>query len=151
MSVDWSDIANTKFFKYTRGPIIPWCPFWLWIKTFSRIRHRGEGEELAGVFVEPAVNGVCDEFVEIFGEGSGVLRDGPFVVVQNEDEFSGRAGDVVKRLESNSASKGGISCNSDHMLVSSFEITGHASAQGCGQSGSGMSCSKGIVLAFISR
>ncbi len=101
--------------------------------------------------MEPAVNGVGDEFVEIFGEGSNVLCDGPFIVVQNENELFGRAGDVVQGLERDSASEGGISGNGDHMFVSSFEVTGHASAQGCGQGGSGMSGSKGIMLTFFPR
>ena len=94
---------------------------------------------------------VGDEFVEIFGEGSHVLGDGPFVVVQNENELFGRAGDVVQGLERDSTSESGISGNGDHMFVSSFEVTGHASAQGCGQGGSGVSGSKGIMLTFFPR
>ena len=99
--------------------------------------------------MQPTVNGVGDEFVEVFGKGSDVFGDRPFVVVQNENEFLGRAGDVVKSLEGDSSGECGISGNGDYMFVSSLEVPGHAPAQGCREGGSGMPRAKGIMRTFF--
>ena len=68
------------------------------------------------------------EVVEVAGDGSDVLVDGPLVVVEDDDEFAGGFGDVVECFERGAAGECGVTGDGDDVVVSTGEIAcgGHA-------------------------
>ena len=88
------------------------------------------------------------QIVEIAGDGTDILVDRPFVVIEHDYEPAGGSGDVVKSLERGAAGKGGISGDGHHMVVIAREVTCCGHAEGGGERGAGVACAIGIVLGF---
>ena len=95
-------------------------------------------DEIRGLAADGGVGVVGLERVEITGDGADVLVDGPLVVVEHDDEFLGRFGDVVERFERRSAGEGGVSGDGDDVVVPAGQIAGGGHAERGGKRGAGV-------------
>ena len=84
--------------------------------------------KLRGLPADGGIGGVGLERVEIAGDGSDILVDGPLVVVEHDDEFPGRFRDVVESLQCRPAGERGISGHGDDVVVATGQVPcgGHA-------------------------
>jgi hypothetical protein len=74
-------------------------------------------DEFRGLFVQVRVGRVRGDFVEILRDGADVFCDRPFVVVEDDDEFFRRVGDVVQRLVADAAGERRVARDADDVLV----------------------------------
>ena len=81
------------------------------------------------------------ECVEVLGNRTYVLIDRPFIIIEYDDELLRCLRDVVESLEGRTTGKGGISCYSHDMVVSTLEITCCGHAECCGDGCASVSCS----------
>ncbi len=147
--VDRADVAYPVFFKEGRGDkkILGFL--------FPFDAEVDEGlpagdlfEESFDVVVEAVVDGVCDEVVEIAGEGADILGNRPFVVVEDNDEPLGAGGDVVEGLHCDAAGEGGVAADRNHVLAGTAPVAGGCHPEGCGKGGAGVTRTEGVVRAF---
>jgi hypothetical protein len=94
------------------------------------------------------VGRVGAEPVEVAGDRADVFRDGPLVVVEDDDEALGRGDDVVEGLERHAAGEGRVAANRDDVLRRAAEIAGRGHAEGGGEGGAGVAGAEGVVLAL---
>ncbi len=88
------------------------------------------------------------ERVEIAGDRSHVLVDGPLVVVEDHDEFPRGSRDVVEGFQGGSAGEGGVPGDGDDMVVAAGQISGGGHAERGGKGGARVSRAIGVVLGF---
>ena len=147
--VDRADVAYPVFFKEGRGDkkILGFL--------FPFDAEVDEGlpagdlfEESFDVVVEAVVDGVCDEVVEIAGEGADILGNRPFVVVEDNDEPLGAGGDVVEGLHCDAAGEGGVAADRNHVLAGTAPVAGGCHPEGRGKGGAGVTRTEGVVRAF---
>ena len=94
------------------------------------------------------VAGIGDELVKVVGDGSDVLRDAPFIVIQNANELLGGGLEVVKRLKGNAIGQGRIAENANDVLIAAALVTGGRHAQRGGKGRAGVTSAKAIVFAL---
>ena len=105
-------------------------------------------DELGGLLVEVGVGGLGRDLAQIAGDRADVFRDGPFVVVEHDDEAFGRFGHVVHRLEADPAGESGVAGHHDDVFAGPAEIAGRGHAEAGGEGGAGVAGTVAIVLAF---
>ncbi len=94
---------------------------------------------------------VSDDLVQVAGDGSNVLVDGPLVVVENDDEPARAVGDVVQCFVGNTAGEGGIAGEGDYVFLAAHTIAGNGHTQRGGQGGTGVSCAIAVVRALAAQ
>ena len=105
-------------------------------------------DETPRLVVQSGVGRVGDDVVQIARDRADVLGDGPFVVVQDDDEAPRLRFRVVERFITDPAGEGGIAGHDDDVLVSAAKITADRHPQPRGQGGAGVSGAVAIVLAL---
>ncbi len=105
-------------------------------------------DEFRGLVVEVGVSRIGDEAVEVFGNRSDVLRDGPLVVVEDDDESIRGVGGVIESFVTDAAGEGGVSGDADDVLVPAAEVTSDCHAERGGEGRAGVAGSVAVVLGF---
>jgi hypothetical protein len=105
-------------------------------------------DQACGLVVQVRVGRVRGQLVEVLGDGSDVLVDGPVVVVEDNDHAARLRGDVVQRLERDSVGKGSVAGEGDDVFGSSGQIAGDCHSERGAESGSSVSGAVAVVLAF---
>src|ERR1700749_4173070 len=63
--------------------------------------------------------------VKITGDGADILRDRPFVVIQDNNEAFGMVGNVIECFVTSAASKGGIASYKYDILFPAAPVASH--------------------------
>jgi hypothetical protein len=95
------------------------------------------------------VAGMCDQLVQVIGDGPDVFGDAPLVVVEDADEFLGGVADVVQRLKGDAVGQRGVAENADDVFAPAFLVARGGDAQGGGEGGAGMA--RAITIMFALR
>ena len=121
---------------------------------FDASGHAADGfagdflDEGSCLLVEVGVGAVGRDGVEVLGDGADIFVDGPFVVVEDDDELFGGSGDVVECFEGGAAGEGGVAGDADDVFVGAFEVAGDGEAEGGADGGAGVACAVAVVRAF---
>ncbi len=85
-------------------------------------------QEAVEVLVQPVERGIGDDAVEVLRDRADVLVNGPFVVVEDDDEALGGLADVVHRLEGHAVGQRGVADQRHDVLVAAGLVSrgGHA-------------------------
>lgn len=87
-------------------------------------------DEICSLGPDSVVGGVGLKGVEIFGESSNILINGPLVVIENDDApFSGDR-DVVEGFKGRAAGEGCVASYRDDVVVGAFDVAGRAHSEG---------------------
>ncbi len=149
VSVDWTDIAKTKFFKQAGlDEEVFRLALPLGVKAMHVMAVGQTGEEPFEIVMDLVVSRIGAEAIEIFGDRADVFGDGPFVVVENNDQTLGRADHVVEGLERNPTGESRVAAQRDHMLVSAAQIAGCRHAECRAERSAGVPRAIAVVLTF---
>ena len=105
-------------------------------------------DEVRRLLVEVGIGWMRGDPVEVMGDCADVLGDGPFVVVEHDDEALGRGGHVVERLVGDAAGEGGIAGDGNHVFIGAGLVAAHGHAQGRGERRAGVAGAVAVVVAF---
>ena len=105
-------------------------------------------DELRRLIMEMGIGWAGGDAVEMLGNGTGILGNRPFVVVENHDEFFRRFGHIVERLKADAAGEGGVARHNHDMLAPAVHIPRGSHAEGCREGRSGMTRPVAVVVAL---
>ena len=88
------------------------------------------------------------DVVKVRSDRAYVLRDGPFVVVEHDDEAFGVGTNIVQRFIANPAGERGVTRDHDHVLIAAAQIASHGHAQAGRKRCAGVTRAVAIVLAL---
>ena len=101
--------------------------------------------------MQSGVGGAGGDAVKVARDGPHVFVYAPFVIVEHHDEALRRSGDVIHRLESGAAGEGGITRNTDDVLVRALEVAGDGKPQRRTQRCAGVTRAIAIVLTLCTQ
>ena len=146
MAIDRPVITQAEFFEEHIGEEQVFCAF----LDFVSQRACGLACDFfyeLGSFGPHGSEGVVRlEVIEIAGDGTDVLVDRPFVVVEHDDEFAGGFRDVVERFERGAAGEGGIAGDGDDVVVTTGKIARGGHAERGGEGGAGVARAVGVMF-----
>ena len=105
-------------------------------------------DETCRLLVQMFVRRMRGDTVEVAGHGTHVLGDGPFVVVEHDDEPFGRLGDVVERLVGDAAGKRRVARHADDVFVAAALVAPRRHAQRRRERRARVPRAVAVVLAF---
>ncbi|MEY5016369.1 MAG: hypothetical protein RIS92_2727 [Verrucomicrobiota bacterium] len=114
----------------------------------ERVLAADHFDEVFGFFAEVVVGRVCGDFAEVIGNRPDVFGDGPFVVVEDDDESFGVFLGVVEGFEADAARERCVAGDHHDVFIAAEEVACGGHADGGGQSGSGVSGAVAIVFAL---
>ena len=91
---------------------------------------------------------VGDDLVQVIGDGADIAVDGPFIVVEHDDQALGLLGDIIERLETNAIGERRVAGKGDHILFGAGQIARDCHAESSGKRGAGVACAIAVMLAF---
>src|ERR1700751_4989398 len=89
--------------------------------------------------------------VEITGDGADVLRDRPFVIVQDNNEAFGMVGNVIECFITSAASKGSIASYHHDILFAAAPVASDRHTQPGRQRGTRMASTVTVVFALCTE
>src|SRR5262249_35494475 len=92
-----------------------------------------------------------DQLVQVSGNSPNILRDAPFVVVENPNKAVGGLRDIVQRFKGNPIGQGGIAENRDNIFIRPTLIASGADAQSRRQSRAGVRRAVTVMLALAAQ
>ena len=121
----------------------------------GRVRKFLKSRKTAELFINfpanPIVKRVGDDPVEITAHPSHVLRDGHFVVIENDEHVLFKLAGAIQRFKGKSRGHGAVSDHGHHFLISFFDIAGRRKSEGLRDRGAGMADDERIVRVFPRR
>lgn len=149
VSIDRAEVAQTKFLEERRfDKEILRLAFPLHVNAVHLHAGREAREKRLHVVMELIVGWIRADPVQVVGNRADVFRDGPLIVVEDDNEALRRGNDVVQRLEGDTAGERGIAAERNDVLGRAAEVAGCRHAEGGGESGAGMSGAEGIMHTF---
>ncbi len=151
MSVDGAVVTKTEVLEDDTGEDEMFNAFLGFAGKVEGTFSADHGDEFGGLLVEMSEGGVGGDFIEVTGDGTDVFGDGPFVVVEDDDETFGLLGDVIEGFEADSAGKSGIASDGNDVFLRPAHIASDSHAEGGGKGGAGVTCAVGVVRAFAAE
>ena len=146
--VDRTVVAEPEVLKDDAGEEHVLHPGLDFVGEIERSLSADGSDEFGGLVVEVGVGGIGRDLAEVAGHRTDIFRDGPFVVIEDDNEALGRFGHVVEGFEADAAGKSGIAGDHHHVFVGPAEVAGRGHAEAGGESGAGVACAVAVVLAF---
>src|ERR1700722_11650698 len=148
MAVDRAVVAQTEFFEDNARHKEMFHAFLDLRRKLLNELAADHFHELTRLCVQMGVGVARLNPVKIVGDSADILRDRPFVIVQNNDETFGMVGDIVECFVTNTAGESGVASYHNDVLFASAPVASDRHAQAGRQGRTGMAGTVAVMLAF---
>ncbi len=129
VAIDWTIVFQPQLLEYDAGPKHAFGDFLGFTGHAQRDLPTHLFHELSGAIVQVVVLGAGHDLIQVAGDRTHVLVDGPFVIVQHHHHALGVVGDVVQCFIGNPASESGVSGHGDDVFLASSLVAGYGHAK----------------------
>jgi hypothetical protein len=147
VAVHRADVPETKFFEQHAGHENAFYRFGNFVFDLGGIRAEALNHAL-DLFLDLLVTRMGHDPVQIIANGADILRDAPFVIVENDDEPVGGILDVVERFQRHAIGQRRIAEHAHDIFLGAEMIAPGRHAQRRRKRGTGMTGTETIVRAF---
>jgi len=148
MSIDGAVVGQAEFFEHDGRPEHALRGFFSAANDFDGCLAADFFHDAFRGVVQTVVSLVGDDAGEVACDGAYVAVDGPLVVIQNDDEALCLLGNVVESFERDAVGESGVSGDGNDVLFASGEVAGDSHSKCCGEGGTGVARTIGVVLAL---
>ena len=148
MSIDRAVISQTEILEdHTWSKEVLDAGFDL-MREVAGLLAREPLDELPGFLMQVGEGGVGNDAIKVFRDGTDILGDRPFVVVEDEDQAPCCGGEVVEGFETYASCESGIPCHANDMFPAAERVAGRRHSKRGGKGRAGVAGAITIVLAF---